>query len=289
MTALLERQRTSLTSPGQLGDQGIVSGDPQPTFREGINVFRYVVPSSTKATLEHIVVNAAPATMTTPVSGLQAAAIVKVRQTAVDKFEARLLQNELPCTTVGGGELVNSNIQEQRFDFGDGVTFTSADTVAITVSPVRANGGELYSVTVFGTTSGAVDIRNGTLVPTTTTAHQSVVQFVPASDYVMLGFTIDVVKSPPCVGFAMLAINGGLVCDLGLIGLADSEPAPGVHGSINLGVPLSGLELWPGDLVEVTLAGWVDRGDIVNVLLVANTEAIGGGGGSSEHSFGFVG
>lgn len=292
MPALLERQKTTFSTPGQLGDQGVFTSDQQPTFREGVSVFRYVVPSSTQVTLEHIVVTATPPNRVASLPGRNAAGTVKVRQSGVDKFESRLMLEEIPCNvaTGSGDETVAPCGMAQRFDFHDGITFTSADTLAITIDPARANDGALFCATAWGTTAGVVDVRKGTLVPIATTTNQAILTFTPASVYVLRSITIDVVKGPPQVGFAMLVINGGLVCDLAVIGLSDTEPTVGLQAHRGLGVPLSGLDLWPGDVVEVLFAAWLDRGDIVDVQLAGNTAAIGGGGGgSSEHSFAFVG
>lgn len=291
MPALLERQKTTFSTPGQLGDQGVFTSDQQPTFREGVSVFRYVVPSSTQVTLENIVVTAIPGVRTTPGAGRSSAGVLKFQLNGADVGEWRLIQDELPSITAGD-ETVAPCGMAQRFDFHDGVLVLEGETFAVTVTPQSATAGNVYAVTVWGEEDGSTTsvIAKGVLVPSATTANQSVVSITPSGFKLNVkGVSVDVVKGPSVCGYAMLVINGGLVCDLGLIGLSDTEPTVGLQANRGLGVPLSGLDLWPGDVVEVLFAAWLDRGDVVDVQLAGNTAAIGGGGGSSEHSFAFVG
>lgn len=258
MTALVEWGRVAATIAGDLAvntDVGAATRVPLRT--DGLSVLRYTVPNNYLLDCEGLYLTTSNGASYAARAGFASAGVIKLREDGNDRFEAQLRGCTLPGELNGADESVAPwHNAFQRFDLGDGIVFTSGQTITITVTPESAASGLRFTATMIGTLAGASDIRKGELTTSATTANQAIITYTPANNYTLLGFNISVeIFSHLCGAWTVFA-NHALVYETGLQSHDDSNPAYGPHDddTIQMGV------------LHVPLACTFHAGDVIQVL-----------------------
>lgn len=302
MASILGYTKTTVSEPDQVGDGGIrMEGLAVPNDRfipEGINIFSYSVPNNNYCTLESLnltfnnPVFSVGSIVATTVDG----GVFKLRQGTTDKFEARLQVSPIQANVSGGQEVVNRGLQQQRFDFGDGIIFTTSDTINLTVSPTTANLGVTYFVTIVGLESGTINVRKGRLTPNSTTVDQAILSYTPAADYTLYSITVEAILfGSHIINGGFITLNGMTLWEFGPFSMSQNCPVfmGDTNDTINYGtlsIPLLGLVLNQNDKLEVFVNPTINNdATIIGQLSGTTTTYSGGGGGSSEHSYLFIG
>jgi len=277
---------------GDVGDHGIRFGEVAPGSqfpdREGGPlVWSYKVPTGYKVALKSLFLTlyngAVRAASNDPAAAVDAG-VVKIRLDAADKWEAKVLCGAEPLSGIGGDETVQPFYnQSQQPNLGNGITVTSAQTIAITVTPTVAAlaAGCWYFATLIGKLGTTPTIRTGGLTPDATTADQTIVTYTPPSDWKMLGWTVDVDASGSVVtGALRLELDGATIWESGPCGMSEMDPMfnrDATPGSGGIWIPTGNMVLYEGQRLALYAQPWTQAGHKIGVQLVGTSTALGGG------------
>jgi hypothetical protein len=282
----------TVTGVGSLGDQGIrfgevAAGAQCPDRPAGPKVWSYVVPTGYKLALKSLFVtlyNGAWRAASNDPATMIDAGVAKIKIDAADKWEAKILCGPEPQTGQGGEETVQPFYQPmQQPNLQNGITLTNVNATAITITPSTASiaAGCMYCATLIGKLGTTPTIQTGRLVPSDTTADQTILTYTPPSDWKMVGWTVDVDASGSIVtGALRLELDGMTVWESGPCGMSEMDSMfnrDATPGSGGIWIPTGNMVLYEGQRLALYAHPWSQAGHKIGVHLVGTTTALGGG------------
>lgn len=203
-------------------------------------------------------------------------------------YEARMLGSMAYKTAVSGDEMViNGQLQNQMFNFQDGITIPSGTTFLVRVTPNL----KIPIVWCFeGYSQGNNQIAR--TVTSATTSNQTILSYTPVSDWTLQSFAISADTSAQVAGRMNLAINGQVVLEVGDVGLEESAPTVMYnntgYGMGGLFIPLDDIEFQQKDVIELLANPWCENNAKFQLMVAGTETAYSGGGGGNTYSRGRV-
>ncbi len=274
--------RLLVDSPLVVGDLGVRGeGYPcqtTPQLPGGIKAWSYRVPTGNKLSLRAIYLSCQNGTINgTAQAASFNAGIAKLRVGADDKLEMRVTARVVQDFVSSGCECQAGWIcQAQLFDLHDGVIFGVGETFSLAFTPAAANSGAMIKATAFCTTAAGPMILHGTLRWIATTANQTILTFTPTEATTLKSITFNVIACGSGVLMGgRLELNGAPIAEFGPMGMDQATPNFALWH-----LPLQGVELQQGDLLEVFVHPMADLNHVITVSLAGNLTPYATGGGS---------
>lgn len=295
--ALAQLTRFQADSVSKLGQtyapiDKVVGGESN--YPAGIYQLGYTVPANNRFRAKAMTVSIRPDILTASVlntpNGRGGIAFISVAGTVVDE---RAFYGFASDAYFGSDEQQDPfQNQNGSPSFGEGVTVNAGQAILISCTP-RQETLQVWRVTILGRLGSTPDIRTAVVSTYLTTDNQTLLSYTPASDYTLLGVTIEAEQPGHIFGGLQLDVNGLKTFEAGYVGVEggtvsfmdDKSYAGPAQGCLMF--PLWGMTFGEGDRFGFSPSAHSDHGMHMTYSIFGTEEVIGGGGSTGATCFAF--